>query len=326
MRFNRKTFKKVLYAGIFLIWIINLILAWKVIKSPVINEKITGFITGNPEKPIFYYSNGMYKTLEPNTVLYFEGHDTGIDDFEASTNSFGLRDKDYGFKKPVDTVRIIALGDSVTFGWGLRVEDSWVKQLESLLNKNKVKPNLEYEVLNFGIAGYNAKNELHLFKDLGLKFEPDILILTFVGNDWEDEENLKIHDDYLQKLKEGFCESKKDCSISPQQELEMYYESQHYMRTELFDKTFNSLEESYKEIDRLTKENNIRVILGHYPVEKRWLDSLYNLIDSLGWEIVDLNRFNEEKKYFLGSLDRHPNKLASKEIAEEYSNQILKKK
>lgn len=97
---------------------------------------------------------------------------------EYSINSFGLRDNEYGFKH--DNYRIIALGDSITMGYGVAFGDSYPKKLETLLNFNDKK---KVEILNFGVPGYNTKMEYLLLEEIGMRFNPDMVILMYSLND-----------------------------------------------------------------------------------------------------------------------------------------------
>jgi hypothetical protein len=56
-------------------------------------------------------------------------------------NSQGFRDKEFSLSKPTNTIRILAMGDSWTYGWYVNLNDTWPKKLENLLNerRNKVK-------------------------------------------------------------------------------------------------------------------------------------------------------------------------------------------
>lgn len=100
-----------------------------------------------------------------------------------SFNSFGMRDREYSLQKPGNTFRIAGLGDSVMFGWGVGQEQAYLKLVEQDLN---AQPNhqMKYEVLNFGVPGYNTSMEVGLFEHLGINFDPDLVILHFVNNDF----------------------------------------------------------------------------------------------------------------------------------------------
>jgi len=100
-----------------------------------------------------------------------------------SVNSDGFRGPEYSLTKPVNTFRIIMLGDSETLSFMLAQSDALAAQLESLLNKKSGL--MCYEVLNFGVEGYNIFQELEMLKTKGLKYNPDLIILNYVLNDPE---------------------------------------------------------------------------------------------------------------------------------------------
>ena len=92
-------------------------------------------------------------------------------------NSSGFRDAERSPAKPPGSCRIIALGDSFTFGSGVALEDSYVKVLERKSSFDRV------EILNFGIPGYNTLQEVAFFKRLAINYQPDIVLLGYVLND-----------------------------------------------------------------------------------------------------------------------------------------------
>ncbi len=94
-------------------------------------------------------------------------------------NSDGLRDKEYPVSKS-DKHRIIFLGDSLTFGWGVKEEETFATLIEEDLNSSSPT-----EVLNFGTGNYNTEQEVNLFIDKGLKYNPDKVVLFYFINDSE---------------------------------------------------------------------------------------------------------------------------------------------
>ena len=97
-------------------------------------------------------------------------------------NELGVRDRSRAAKAPPGTARILALGDSVTFGMGVRFEHTYPAQTEQLLNAALARP---VEVLNFGIPGYNTLHQLAQLRSLGLAFKPDVVLVGFLYNDVE---------------------------------------------------------------------------------------------------------------------------------------------
>jgi lysophospholipase L1-like esterase len=103
-------------------------------------------------------------------------------DVSVRINSLGLRDHELG---PADAgiSRVLALGDSITFGWRVRLEESYPKLLEQLLNEIGESP-ARWEVINAGVGGYDTVQELAYLKNDGLGFRPSVVTLGFcVYND-----------------------------------------------------------------------------------------------------------------------------------------------
>ena len=97
-------------------------------------------------------------------------------------NEHGYRDYEYSLKKPEGIFRVLVLGDSQTFGHGIKdLKDTWVKKLEAKLQKEG--RNASIEVLNISGPGWNSDTHLYeLFKN-GFKFNPDLVILAYAHND-----------------------------------------------------------------------------------------------------------------------------------------------
>ena len=93
-------------------------------------------------------------------------------------NSLGLRGPEV--RKEKHGYRILALGNSCTFGWGVPFEKCWTELLESQLNEVIVGDSIE--VVNAGVPGYSSyQGKIHLQRLLHLK--PDIVLIMFGWND-----------------------------------------------------------------------------------------------------------------------------------------------
>lgn len=93
-------------------------------------------------------------------------------------------------KKGKGVIRCFTLGDSATFGAGVRLEDTYSHKLESLLNSN-AKEGIVFEVMNTGISGYRTLQMLRLIKKKLLKFDPDLLIVYAMEGDSPRDDILK---------------------------------------------------------------------------------------------------------------------------------------
>jgi hypothetical protein len=126
-------------------------------------------------------------------------------------NADGLRDLDYGAKAP-GSYRILALGDSFTFGSGVEDDGAiWPAILERRLGElQPLAPVRTYEVLNGGIAGSLTDKWVALYRQQRELFRPDLVLVTFFlrdGTRLEDvQENLasgsldRIHADPLARV------------------------------------------------------------------------------------------------------------------------------
>lgn len=99
----------------------------------------------------------------------------------ARTNAHGQRDIERELVKAPGVRRILMLGDSVVEGHDIRdIDDTLSRQLERLYPEGGV------EVLNFGVSGYCTRAEVELLRVKGLAFDPDVILLVFVANDFDD--------------------------------------------------------------------------------------------------------------------------------------------
>lgn len=89
-------------------------------------------------------------------------------------NQKGLRGREYPYERTSDAGRILVLGDS--FAWGYGVEES--ERFSELLANS-----MDAEVINAGVSGYSTDQELLWFRNEGVKYDPDLVILVLAGND-----------------------------------------------------------------------------------------------------------------------------------------------
>jgi lysophospholipase L1-like esterase len=106
-------------------------------------------------------------------------------------SSQGLRDDEILIPKPEGSFRVMVLGDSVTYGLGVSRDRTFGDQLEKRL-QNRIG---SAEVINAGVNGYTAYNELQYYLTEGRKFGSDLVIVAFCMNDIV---NPRLHWNYTQ--------------------------------------------------------------------------------------------------------------------------------
>lgn len=102
-------------------------------------------------------------------------------------NENGLRDRQRSYNRQDGKERILVLGDS--FAWGYGVEES--ERFSQLLETES-----GVEVINAGISGYSTDQELLWYKNEGIKYETDLVILMIAGNDVGDNEQQLVSEIY----------------------------------------------------------------------------------------------------------------------------------
>ena len=125
--------------------------------------------------------------LRPGAGLSFYYKDQS-EKITYAINSGGLRGKEINERKPDDTLRIITLGDSVTFGVRVDQENIYPARLEERLNLWATEQGIgkKFRVLNPSSCGWNTYNEVSWLERRGFDFEPDIVLLQFSMNDVDD--------------------------------------------------------------------------------------------------------------------------------------------
>ena len=94
-------------------------------------------------------------------------------------NSLGHRDPDeYDKAPPPDTTRILFLGDSFCWGFGVGDNEVVTEVLEDSLRASGYR----CEVLNSGVVGWSTDQEYLYLLHCGAELSPDIVILVFYLN------------------------------------------------------------------------------------------------------------------------------------------------
>jgi hypothetical protein len=125
-----------------------------------------GFFLGDPTRG---------QRLAPGYTGWFAGVPVHI-------NSLELRDdREYDLAKRPNTFRILFLGDSVTFGHGSVGEHAYPALLEQQLRP--WRPDVDWQVWNAAVPGYNTSQELAHLLEVGPAFKPDLVVIGFFPND-----------------------------------------------------------------------------------------------------------------------------------------------
>jgi lysophospholipase L1-like esterase len=127
---------------------------------------------------------GFESLFSPYNRLPFNGEKDGKRytwGHAVENNRYGFRERDFATPKPSDVYRVMVLGDSLTWGAGLSVDQRYTVIVERLLNE--AFPGQRLEVLNFGISGGPTTQERDILERLKREVNPDLIVVGFCLND-----------------------------------------------------------------------------------------------------------------------------------------------
>jgi len=102
---------------------------------------------------------------------------------EIAINSLGMRSRERSLEKPPGVFRIVGLGDSLMFGWGVAEEDTYLSLLERRLAEKF--PDRRFEIWNLAVPGYDAVQEVEAFAAKVDRLDRDLVVIGWVGNDMD---------------------------------------------------------------------------------------------------------------------------------------------
>lgn len=125
-------------------------------------------------RPVTVHSEGLFEPDPPRRFRLTPGHNgflSNIIEFETSIsiNTLGLRGPELAEKKN-SSRRILVIGDSFAFGWGVEQDETFVALLGQELQ--------DTETVNAGVPGFSVVDEVDWFERYGLEQQPDLVLLA----------------------------------------------------------------------------------------------------------------------------------------------------
>ena len=248
---------------------------------------------------------------------------------DVTINSDGLRDEEYEVARN-DKYRIAVLGDSLTFGWGVEKADTYEVLLEEMLSETRPT-----EMINFGAGNYNTQQEVNLFREKGLKYDPDKVVVFYFINDaevtpvqskWAWVARLRSVTFLWSRVRGLLTRAK------PGQTFESFYKDLYQDDQP----GFIALKEAFVELRDLTQQRGIELQvvmipelhnLVEYPFDDEY-GKVASFLRENGIAYIDLTDsfrgYEDAPGLWVAPDDAHPNALAHRMIA-EYSRNFIEK-
>jgi GDSL-like Lipase/Acylhydrolase family len=162
------------------------VIAWNVVLTVLIalvalgaHEAYLRYTIGPMQEGTLYeytLKSKRYKLMKPNAHTRSYGAD-------VRTNDLGFRDVRASIPpKAPGELRIIVIGDSITFGPGIEYDQLYTSRLEAALRRSHP----EVRVINLSVEGYNIIQYEAVLEEVGLGLHPDmVLVGMFPVNDFE---------------------------------------------------------------------------------------------------------------------------------------------
>lgn len=93
-------------------------------------------------------------------------------------NSMGFRDHEVTLQKTCK-YRVLAVGDSFTYGWGVNIEDAWCKRMERTLREQ----GMDIEILNLAKPGAGPDEYVEIVADVVPVLRPDLVLVGVLAGD-----------------------------------------------------------------------------------------------------------------------------------------------
>jgi len=143
----------------------------------------------HPDEGGLYKGSPTGRRLNPDRIVTIENHRLSKKKVLIETNSIGYRNPEIPLKSnDPDYKRILFLGDSIIFQDYLNEDETIVRLVETQAHKE----NKKWETINAAVGAISLKTELAILLETGLSLKPDVVVLNFYLNDFQESKGVDI--------------------------------------------------------------------------------------------------------------------------------------
>ena len=141
------------------------------------------------------YPRGLYTaSANPEIAVEFTPGFTGRAYGQpVRINALGFRGPEIDIEPSPGTYRVLCVGDSFTYGMGVREEEAWPAVVERWLEPPAGFERVE--VINTGVPGYNLWQGIEVIRRWQPRLQPNAIVFALVSNDLEPA--FYVEDGYL---------------------------------------------------------------------------------------------------------------------------------
>lgn len=248
---------------------------------------------------------------------------------DVKINRLGFRDDELTTPKPANEKRVLVVGQSITFGWGVPKDSIFLEQVESTLNKKN--DSIVYRFVNSGIGNYNTELESILLKKNLPLVKPDMIVLHCFLRDAEvipsKSQNFLIANSYLIaymyiKVKQAFFFKNQSYKTIGEYYLSMYQQDSEGWKRQ---------QAALLDIKQQCEQNNIPLQLVMQPdlndlsinsPQEKCYQIIRNFLSVNHFNFIDMSSVyrvavKDPSTIWVSKEDSHPNSQGHKIIADE---------
>ncbi len=248
---------------------------------------------------------------------------------DVKINSIGFRDDELSSPKSSNEKRVLIIGQSITFGWGVPKDSIFLEQVEHRLNMEN--DSIKYSFINSGIGNYNTELESILLKKNLPIVNPDMVVLHCFLRDAEvipsKSQNFLIANSYLIaymyiKIKQAFFFKNQAYKNIGEYYLNMYQPTSEGWKKQ---------QEALLNIRKQCEERNVPLQLIIQPdlndlsinsPQEKCYQIIRSFLNENHFSFIDMSGVYREKVKVPNSIwvspeDSHPNSEGHKIIADE---------
>lgn len=252
-------------------------------------------------------------------------------------NKYGMRGPALLPEKGANSFRVVCLGDSITFGEGVKYDDTYPALLESELAR--AMPDRRVETINAGVQTYGTLDCLYFFGMRCEQFGPDAVTLGFFLNDVTDRaETIRQNEAHTRALElSPFSRVSRICELIERSRRGRRLQAEYFATTRASFEShrWEECKEALGQMAGYGKEKGFRFLVVVFPI--LWeLDGDYPFADihariseslgAAGVECIDLleiYRGRSAEDLWVHPTDQHPNEIAHRLAAARIARRLL---
>ncbi len=249
-------------------------------------------------------------------------------DAAFTTNSAGLRDKEYALEKDAGTLRIALLGASYEQGAGVTNQQTFEAVLEDSLNAQNTGDRYSaVEILNFAVGGFSPVQNVTMAQNSMVPFKPDVALYAMYST--EKRRMLMQMENIVQQNRTlpypFLTELIEKSGAKPEM-------SKDEIRALLDPYAEDMLAWGFEQIAETCREHGITPVALMMPttrelkgIDSEWKGILTKMTNNAGFTLIDMEGAYagmDELDVALAAYDQHPNVLGHRLVARRLSEEI----